>query len=430
MRTGLACLCAVALTGCPPPIICGGATTCLASCSPSTCAGCCDGNDTCVTETTSDACGSFGSVCESCGSNACIAGTCALGDAGPGPDGGYVAPPTRAACAAPADAGEVLWTFDAGDEASSVALAWGGTEAGLAVIHGTTTSATATLQRISGDGGLLGSADLGPGQLGGVVSVATDGAGYVACWELPAGAGVGCGRVPVGSGAATPGLTLSGASPSMAFGPAGFVLLVWNGSSGELQPLDATGNSLDGGAINSVTTAGPAVVASLSGGYAVGVLADDGQVQVDIFDQSLTWQFSGTFPGTGSATGLQMAASGTTSAQVWVDSSSGDVFVATMDATGAGSGPTRVGTDTSAGRVAIAGAEGSFAATFSAFTSAQIDYAAVTLQAGPVGPATPLGSPLWDDSANAIVGVSDGFLAAYTLGAGGTAVVVQHLVCP
>jgi hypothetical protein len=183
-------------------------------------------------------------------------------------------PPVVPACAAPTFAlGASIPT--PGGNAAPAAIAWTGSEAGIFHYDG----ATVKLDRVTGQGQLVASVDVGAAQAYTIsVGVATDGQVYIACWtsgSVPgAFYGVQCASVDIATGAVTPGFSLAGATGgAVAYGAAGFVV-AYSTSSTDLQRLGSDAGAIgDPVNVSSFGAQQPPLVVT-PGGYALGFVGN------------------------------------------------------------------------------------------------------------------------------------------------------------
>ena len=318
------------------------------------------------------------------------------------------------------------------------AITWGGSEGAVLVSEATGTGWSINLARFNGQGISVGSpvsvgssmaSSFPPPTLG----LATNGAVYLACWDdaMSAVAGVACATIPTGSGSATvAAYTDTGTAPSLAYSGAGFVLAdVTSGGAINIQQLTAAG-AANGTPFTGGTATLP-VITPRAGGYAVASVASSGALTDVYLDSSgVVGQELDTFsssPGIGDP--FALATSGMATAAVWYGSGNTMGVFSAIRGTGTQASPVLIsGTGMSYGRVSVAGGNNSYAATWSDVSS--IMYVPLDATGTPTAAATSALNAGWDDNANALTTVADGFVLASTMNPSNNTLQLVHLGCP
>lgn len=264
------------------------------------------------------------------------------------------------------------------------------------------------------------------------VSIATDGARYLACWSLIVDGAyqTTCAAVPVGGGAATRGLVVSGSSPSIAFRPSGWALVYESDMRVLAQRLSddasALGDPVEVSA-SQKTMPAPLVTATPSGFAVVDTPdpSDTGNV-LRRLDPELHAVTSPVVVGTKWSYGRAIAALGETVAVV-MSSPAGNT-VAIVDSEGDVSTRTTNG-DESYFVMDIAAGDRSFA-LFSTL-SGELVYSAIDVANQPIGAMLEiLPKSDWGQSPSiATTATSDGFLVVAAVGKMRDEMVVMHLTC-
>ena len=337
------------------------------------------------------------------------------------------APPAPAACASPTVGAPVTVAT-----VSTTALALARAPSGLAVVWSETdgTSARVALQRLDESGALSGTqTDIAMfSSFVSQVTVATDGATYVACAAGGTPGMLRCGAAPVASGSAVDGVTLAGATPALAYGSAAFLLAYTASGSTQLVSLDDTAHTTGATTVVGGAGSGPPALVATRVGYAVAFVDGSGAALYRLAaDGTTSGGRIALGPGRAGAW-IALATSGELVGAVWTVSG-GDVQAAVVDATDAVTPAVTIGPGAmSYGRVSIAGGDASFAVAWSDF-GGNIDYRALSAAGMALGMPTQVPSS-WDDNANAIAAVSGGFLLAMTESSSSSPATVRLLACP
>lgn len=349
-------------------------------------------------------------------------------------------PARRAACASPAITVAGLVTSTAGT-LGNLAASWGGTEGAVAYVR--LPAAHVFLRRFDVSGQLLGTeVDLGTtGETANpAVTLASDGAHHVACWQADGlVAAFTCASVAVGADAAVAGATVNDASsPSVALGPGGF-MLAYASTTMWLQRLTGTA-ALDGAATQAGgNTSFVALTGSddgwglafqpTSGGLRAVNVAAQGFVTAALYTLADVGHFSATLPlGWVGVPGGWAAA--------WYDAATngGKIVAAAVGAIPHAA--TEIsGTSVTYGKLSAAAGVDSIAVAWSDFGGSFL-YRALDARGVPLasGSAVTILAANWDDNANALTAVTNGFVFAGVrpTSAGGPFDTIQlvHLGCP
>jgi hypothetical protein len=263
-------------------------------------------------------------------------------DAGPPPSpdsGGWSPPAVCAACASPAP-GQPAFIPPADENVGkfpSMAAAWGGAEAAVAFAETGAALAKVRLQRLTPAGALLGTAiELGDFTSTGMdeprVALATDGARYVACWDSSS-TSLACASAPVGGGSASPGFTVAGSDPCLAFGPGGFALAYQGSTQVGMQLLDGAATARGTGAFPVTATGLRPRLAATVGGYSLAV--GSGTAPLTLYRTSPTLSPIGSptqLSATWNAAGGALSSSGGALAALWIEGA--QVSLVIVDAQG------------------------------------------------------------------------------------------------
>lgn len=290
---------------------------------------------------------------------------------------------------------------------------------------------TVYLQRLSAAGQTEGDAImLGTGTSGQygllVPSVAANGSRFLACWQN--GTQVHCQSADAATGQTGTPQSFDGSSPSVVFGPHGYLLAFLQGGTVHLGLVDAQGAGTTA-AINGLGGTAVAVTAS-SRRYVVAGGSSSG-LDIQLLTESATAEGAPIHLGTPRITApLSLVdLDGDRVAYAWARNS--DVFVQTVDTAGATSAAVQLNTggDTSYGKHALTRAASGFAASWSSF-SGSVQYVPFDSAGVATAASAPAVDTLWDDNANAIAAVSDGFLTVASTNPSNHPFVVTHLACP
>lgn len=263
------------------------------------------------------------------------------------------------------------------------------------------------------------------------VSIATDGARYIACWSLIVDGDyqTTCAAVPLGGGAATNGLVVGGSSPSIAFHPQGWAVVYESKKRLLAQRLNDDAIALgDPVEVSAAQTGMPKpLMTATPSGFAVfdGPAPSDNGNVLRRLDPELHAVTNPVAVGTKFSSGFAIAAVGETVA-VFLNSPQGRTVEIVHPN---GDISTRSGDDAERSLIDIAAGERSFAL----FTSQSGDLvkSAINVANQPVGDLVEVRPKpdAYQFHAITTTATSDGFLVATTAGELYDEMVVIHLAC-
>jgi hypothetical protein len=341
----------------------------------------------------------------------------------------------RVACAAPTVTLGVDINALANNTVASPRLASSGAEAVLVWADVTSTGGfTVRLQRMNTTGAAAGAPlTIGNGSGGAPrIALATDGNQYLAAWENTTQ--ITTATIPVQRGMATPGTSFMGASPSLAFGPAEFVL-AWRDTLGvRLQRFSNAGQPLGTSTLVALASGAVPSLTATKSGYAVTfTIGTTAAWKLYRADQTLTVGANPTIlTGTTGATLVALGASDDNVGAVWVQTgATAQVSALVVNAAGTPTGITRLDNMSAlfAGQVAATGASASFAFVWSD-GAGFAGYRAVQTSGAAQGSAQQPLATNFNDNQLDIAAVADGFLVAATADSTLDKISLAHLTCP